>query len=276
MMNLPQGIVPSHAECLQHRPDGTFPFFVQRWGKSQMKVTSFFVVSLFTLAWSILSSQALASGLLATHTTGNDLSYPQCHIGNYPNQAFGIVGVTGGKAFTQNACLAQEFAWATRLSHSASLYINLNAPIGPTASQGMTGPYGHCPPNEPLCQAENYGYNAAQAAFDYARGQQVSSSMWWLDIETANSWASTPSLNRGTIQGAVRFLTAQGGITVGIYSVPSMWSSITGDYSNQLPVWTVASSVSPITSCSSTSGFTGGTVSLVQYSANGFDTDYAC
>jgi hypothetical protein len=154
--------------------------------------------------------------------------------------------------------------------------MNLNSPIGSTASEGMTGPYGHCRKADKRCQAENYGYNAAQYASRYAASQGAFSSMWWLDIEKANSWSSSPSLNRGTINGAVKFFKDRG-IAVGVYSVPSMWSSITGNYKNNLPVWLATSSMTPAPYCSSISGFTGGAVYLVQYaSSSSFDSDHAC
>ena len=245
-----------------------------------MKTTRFFprllAVALFAVAWIVLSSNALAYGVYPSHTTGNDVSYPQCSTSNDPQNAFGIVGVAGGRAFTYNPGLSQEFAWAQTLANPPSLYMNLNAPIGLTASQGMTGPYGNCAKRDHLCQAENYGYNAAQNAFNYAASQSVSSPMWWLDVESANTWSSNTSLNQGTINGAAKFFSDHGGMAVGIYSTPNMWSSITGGYINQLPVWLPGSSLSPATYCSSNYSFTGGTVYLVQYPSNGFDADYAC
>jgi hypothetical protein len=233
-----------------------------------------FAVLLFAVAWIVLGSHTLA--YYTSNRTGNDVSYPQCSTSNFPQNAFGIVGVTGGRAFTDNSCLSKEFAWASTLPNPPSVYMNLNAPLGPTASEGMTGPYGNCAKKDKLCQAENYGYNAAQYAFDYAAEQDVLSPMWWLDIETANSWSSDTSLNQRTIDGAVQFFADKGEILVGIYSTPRMWSSITGNYKNHLPVWLPAGSMPPETYCSSSYSFTGGTVYLVQYPSNGFDTNYAC
>jgi hypothetical protein len=230
---------------------------------------------LFTVTWIALSSTALADGTYPSAATGNDISFPQCGTSSYPSNTFGIVGVGGGRAFTHNPCLAQEFTWAQGLSTRASLYMNLNAPADSTASNGMTGAYGHCSQKNKRCQAKNYGYNAAQDAFNYATSQNVSSSLWWLDIETANFWASETSLNQATIKGAVRFLSSQG-ISVGVYSTQSMWSSITGGYTNGLPAWVAIDTTNPSDYCSSTYAFTGGAVYLVQYSYNDFDTDYAC
>jgi hypothetical protein len=228
-----------------------------------------------------MTTTVLAAGVYSSGTSGNDVSYPQCSssTSSFPRNSFGIVGVTGGRAFTDNACLATEFPWASTLSSTpASLTMNLNSPIGSTASSGMTGPYGTCAKKDKLCQAENYGYNAAQAADTYARQQGASALEWWLDIETGNSWSSSFTLNQGTINGAAFFFTSNR-MAVGIYSTPSMWKSITGGYQNaQLPVWLATTATTPSTFCSLSYSFTGGQVYLVQY-ANALvsvDSDYAC
>jgi len=270
--------VLSRSECSRKSSGGTRPFFVQRLWKHKMKTTCFFhllfAVLLFAVVWIALSGHTLA--YYTSSRTGNDISYPQCGTSNLPQNAFGIVGITGGRAFTGNPCLSKEFAWASNLPNPPSVYMNLNAPIGPTASEGMSGPYGNCAKEDGLCQAKNYGYNAAQYAFSYAADQDVLSPMWWLDIEVANSWSSDTSLNQRTIDGAVRFFAEQEEIAVGIYSTPSMWSSITENYRNHLPAWFPAGSMPPETYCSSKYSFTGGPVYLVQYISNGFDTNYAC
>lgn len=246
-----------------------------------MKITLFLRFLFATLfpafAWVTLSSYTLANGIYSSGTTGNDISYPECSTSNFlQNAAFGIVGATGGRAFTDNPCLSREFTWASSLVTPPSLYMNLNSPIGPTASEGITGPYDNCARKDKVCQAENYGYNAAQDASLYAANQGVSPSMWWLDIESTNSWSSSSSLNQETINGAVQFFKDQNE-SIGIYSTPSMWSSITGGYQNNLPVWIATGSTDPTPYCSSTSAFTGGIVHLVQYAADSsLDTDYAC
>jgi hypothetical protein len=245
-----------------------------------MKVTLFFrfffgACSLM-IVWIIVSSNTLAKGIYQANTGGNDISYPQCGTNNYPQNAFDIVGVSDGKAFTDNPCLAEEFAKAKTRPHPTTLYMNLNAPIGPTAHKGMIGPYGHCTRGDMLCQAKNYGYNAARHAFHYATKQGASAPMWWLDIEFANSWSANPLINRGTINGAVKFFTNRH-IPVGIYSTPFVWSSITEGYRNNLPVWFATVATVPAPYCSAGYGFTGGVVYMVQYaSGGGIDTDYAC
>jgi hypothetical protein len=246
-----------------------------------MKTKRFFYLLLafflFAFTLMLLPTNVLAYGIYKGGTTGNDISWPQCGTSSFPQNSFGIVGVTGGRAFTENPCLSQEFVWAHGLSTPASLYMNLNSPIGSTASRGKTGPYGNCKKSDKLCQAENYGYNAAQYAYTYAQQQGASSSQWWLDIETANSWSSSTTLNQGTINGAAKFFSDKS-IKLGVYSSQSMWNSITGGYQNGLPVWLATTATTPATYCSSTYSFTGGQMYLVQYSnsATSIDSDYAC
>lgn len=225
----------------------------------------------------VMTATVLAAGIYTTGTNGNDISWPQCGTSSFPQNSFGIVGVTGGKAFTNNSCLKSEFGWASGLSTPASLYINLNSPIGPTASKGDTGPYGTCAKSDKLCHAENYGYNAAQAAFTYAQQQGATATQWWLDIETGNSWSSSTTLNRGTINGAAKFF-ADSGLALGVYSTQGMWNSITGGYQNGLAVWFATTSSLPATYCTAAYSFTGGTMTLIQYSnpAVSVDSDYAC
>lgn len=233
------------------------------------------LVVLFLLLFTLfeLSEQTLAYGIYTGDTYGNDFSYPQCNLISFPQQTFNIVGVTSGRAFQHNQCFNSEYLWTTGLATTGSVYMNLNAPIGTTASKGMTGPFGNCSKSDKICQSKNYGYNAAQDAYSYALGQGA---MWWLDIETFNSWSSNAGLNRNVIDGAVRFFTDKG-IPVGIYSTPNMWNKITGNYQNKLPTWTATTNYGPYDSCLAVS-FTGGQTYLVQYRnpTITIDSDYAC
>jgi hypothetical protein len=272
-------VVLSRSECSRRSADGGSSFFVPRLWKRKKKTIRFFhlpaAVLLCAVVWPVLGGgHALA--YYTSNRTGNDISYPQCGTSALPQNAFGVIGVTDGRAFTSNACLSSEVAWASKLfGDPPSLYMNINAPIGPTGVKGETGPYGNCVDGALACLAENYGYKAAQYAFNYAASQNISSSMWWLDVEWDNSWAYSTYLNRVTIDGAVHFFSTQG-LTVGIYSTSRMWRSITGGYINNLPSWFPIASMPPSIYCSTSYSFTGGPVYLVQYSSGGLDTDYAC
>lgn len=98
--------------------------------------------------------------------------------------------------------------------------------------------------------------------------------MWWLDIETGNSWSSNIQINDATIKGATDYLTQQGE-TVGIYSSSSMWDSIAGSsfvLSTSTPNWISISD--PYHTCTP---FTSrGQAWLLQSANGGFDYDTAC
>lgn len=242
------------------------------------------------LAIAFLATPVLATSMLPANSYGYDISYPDT---SYPGTTFGgqtlkfgIVGVTGGKAFTQNSKLSAEYNSVVTVNHlAASFYMNLNYPVGTTASNGMTGPKGNCSNGDKACQAYNYGYNASANAFGYASttigAGAAASGPWWLDIETANSWSGKTSLNDTVIQGALDYFKGSN-IAIGIYSSPSMWRSIAGSWAPGVPEWFAGpSGVDPSKLpgyCNTAANFTGGAVAVVQSynSSFGHDLDYAC
>jgi hypothetical protein len=225
-----------------------------------------------------LAPDAGAYGIYTSGTTGYDISFPQCD-GAYPTLSaypFGVVGVTSGHAFRNNPCFATEYAWAAHTLSPEAVYLNLNEDIGTTALYGDIGPYGTCGPDT-ACHALNYGYNAASSAYTYAaQVRTFVATMWWLDIETANSWSETDlSLNQDVITGALRFLQVERHFAVGIYSTASMWQEITGSWQVGLPTW-IGGGTKGGAKARCGTGFTGGPIYLVQYADGDYDGDYAC
>ncbi|MDA0366681.1 MAG: hypothetical protein O3B31_09700 [Chloroflexi bacterium] len=217
-----------------------------------------------------------AADLFPPGTTGYDRSFPACGLpppdGPY---AFAIIGATGGRAFTHNACLAEQHAVAAASGYQPALYMNLKSPIGSNADQALTGPRGTCQPADAECLAYNFGYKTAQHAVAYATSQQAIASSWWLDVETTSSWSADPATNAVLIGGAIDYLQAQG-VVVGIYSAQNQWAQIAGDYRPGLPVWLSAAldAATAPTYCPRTFG--GGEVVLVQYFVGEHDLNYAC
>lgn len=170
--------------------------------------------------------------------TGIDVSYPQCRSGlPTPPISFAIIGVTGGKAFKHNPCLATEYSWATKAQVPISFYINTNFPYGTHEENEMSGPQGRCQDKDLKCQAYNYGWNTAADAKAYADSLHLSSKIWWIDIETNNHWEYDSKLNIEVIKGALNFFT-KSQLTIGIYTAPRMWAAIVGeDYNPQTPIW---------------------------------------
>lgn len=241
------------------------------------------------------------SSAAASSSVGFDISYPQCG-GSFPSGgAFGIVGVNDGLPFSANPCLGQganpsELQWA---GPNASLYANTADP-GPALSSHW--PNGQATPKQcntsanpgsdtPECHYD-YGWNAAQDSYQDAVNAYVSlgwaaagatrtpvANSWWLDVETANSWTSTASLNVQALQGEADYLSSVGASSVGFYSSPTAWQTITNATAvfSGFPSWVAgASSLTDAQSRCGNPGFTGGSTSLAQFVSGGFDNDYSC
>ena len=234
------------------------------------------VLIVAALAWSVAPGVARAADLFPPGTTGYDRSWPDCTAPLPPPHRFGIVGVTGGKAFNENPCLAEEFAWAAASGHQPSLYMNLKSPVGTNADEALSGPRGVCRPGDEACRAYNFGYKAAQHALAYAASQQATgAASWWLDIETMSSWSADTAMNAIVIGAAIDSLRAQGQ-TVGIYSSQSQWVEIAGAYAPGGPIWVSAAPDAAAAPGYCTHTFGGGEVLLVQYIVGIYDANYAC
>jgi hypothetical protein len=231
----------------------------------------------------------------AATPTGNDISYPQCGR-TYPSgQAFGVVGVNGGKASNFNSCFASEWSWAQtstgRTSQPpAQLYINTGNPGDVLAQYNVTDwptssvpadPYGPCAgtwTDDRACSWQ-YGYDRASADI---RVVGSSTGKWWLDIETANSWTSDAAKNQASLEGMVYALETAGA-SVGIYASSGSWSSLFGPVAASstlysLPEWRPgAKTLAKAQSNCSLAPFEGnGTVEITQYVSTNLDYDYSC
>lgn len=161
-------------------------------------------------------------------TTGYDVSYPNCSTVPPTGQSFGIVGVNGGRPFTTNSCFAAEYSTAAGTG-AVSMYINtaysgaykknIKATCQSLVSgTGLSGSY---------AQAWEIGCSEAATSLSDVAGRTAV--MWWLDVETGNSWSSSNlSLNQDAIRGAADGLKAGGASLVGVYSTASSWRTITG------------------------------------------------
>lgn len=254
---------------------------------------------------------------------GNDVSWPQCGKTLPSDHAFGIVGVNGGLATTTNPCLAEQLLWAARATGLTSqpkiqLYVNTANPgevleqygvtSWPTSNTDPAGntapnPYGECTTtagayngytNDLACSWQ-YGWNravediprftaAAQAAgIDPAPAAYV----WWLDVETENSWQASSTdykaKNAATLEGMTAYFQSVG-IKAGLYSTGTQWSQIVGTNIGKtgnlagLDNWRAgARNLSGAKSNCKLAPLTpGGKVTLTQYVSGGLDYDYSC
>lgn len=233
------------------------------------KLASLFTAFVMFLVW---SGQAAAQGVYISGTTGIDVGFPNCSA-KISNVSFGIVGVTGGKGFNPNSCLASEASHFSNLS----LYVNTGYPGQSYGLNYQNWPKA-CAGDDLNCLAYNYGYNGGQYAVNYAKAQGVWSTVWWEDVETMNSWTGDVIQNQNSLQGEYDALVSAGVSTVGVYSTTAQWTTITGGWKNLWPSWgatTWRTAKQAATYCTGHE-FTGGPSYLMQFTGRTLDQDYAC
>lgn len=182
---------------------------------------------------------------------GYDVSHPQCDTPLPTDHDFGVVGVNGGVATAVNPCLADQLVWAAAASgdvegHPAlQVYVNTADPghlqdLISTWPRGGDTPYGPCTGlNDPAC---SWVYGQTRASVDIhgfllpaaqAAGVDVvpADLVWWLDVETENTWQSGSAAalanNRAALEGMTDYL-ASTGARVGLYSTGLQWQQIVG------------------------------------------------
>jgi hypothetical protein len=227
---------------------------------------------------------------------GNDVSWPQCS-GDLPESpAFAIVGVNNGLANTTNPCLHQQLDWADDSAGGTgqprlALYVNtanpgLRGSWWPTnneyGGEVVANPYGTCQGQDDAACAYMYGY---AKAFDDAYLRTISEPgtyLWWLDVETGNSWSGDRNANRADLEGMADFFHSIGA-RVGIYSSARQWGQIVGEVGSasslySLPSWLAGARTAgeAASMCSAAPLTAGGRVVLTQFVADGFDHDHSC
>ena len=302
------GVLLAHAQFAQDRPDvaGTFgraDWLASGWSASVStdtllpgpNVLSVYAHSPAKGWWYTqvtIQVDPLATRRPLITNEGFDISFPQCGGPEPPAAAFGVLGVTGGRAFTGNPCLARQYVWAQTAGSGsqprASFYMNTGNP-GPEVSThwppvgtAMPKP---CDGSATAACAFDYGWLAAQDAYARARsvaGDGASLAPWWLDVEVANSWSADRASNAAALQGAVAFLRSVNVPAIGIYTAPADWTEIVGEAaasSSQLvdlPNWRPGATnrADAPRWCSRT--VTGGKVLFVQYTNGAFDANLPC
>jgi hypothetical protein len=206
--------------------------------------------------------------------TGYDISWPQCGRANPAADSLAVVGVTGGMpdveatdparhSHDHNPCLGAQWQWAQRNTLSPMVYVNTaNPPINHTAQDAYA-----------------YGFSTALNAYTYATQTGVEAAIWWLDVETGNSWAADQDANFASIRGAFDALHLEG-VTVGIYCTAYQWHVIAGSYVlPSAPIW-LAGPIDrshALSACTDPAQrFVGGISWLVQYPRPPFDGDVSC
>ncbi|WP_427005733.1 hypothetical protein [Pseudarthrobacter sp. H2] len=246
------------------------------------------------------SGPATAAHSRSSDPVGIDVSWPQCGKTLPKQPAFAIVGVNNGLANTTNPCLASELAWANTAKSPAvtsqprvALYVNtanpgLQGSWWPTSNTyggaAVANPYGTCTSAAQDFKACSYMYGYAKA-YDDANLRGVSSPasyLWWLDVETGNTWQSDKAANVADLEGMTAYFGSIGA-PVGLYSTGFQWGQIAGSVPSSsplagLPSWLAgAQSLSGAKSNCSLPGLTPRSiVAVTQYPSGGLDYNFAC
>jgi hypothetical protein len=202
-----------------------------------------------------------------------DVSWPNCKSTPATNFQQGIIGVTDGLDFRPNPCLTKESTWFGRYA----LYMNTGYPGLSYGKKYMTSPR-HCSATDKECLAYNYGFAASQYGVRIAAQDGVYTDLWWLDVETDNSWTTNHLVNRASLEGAIAGIQKSSLFArVGIYSTPTEWATITGKWHNGLPAWlgTGLLSANGAESECQAHVFTGGSMWLSQYTKH-LDSNVTC
>ena len=270
-------------------------------------LASFLVVAVIVPATALGAAAKNNSGTVSNSLLGNDISYPQCNKSWPKNQAFGIIGVNGGLATNTNPCLKDQLVWANRSTGVTSqekiqVYINTANPGGLGTSSwpnwgNSDNPYGVCDGSDNNACAWQYGWNRANenvnirfipAATQAKINSDPSKYIWWLDVETLNTWkadtntANTQS-NSAVLEGMTSYLKSINA-RVGLYSTAYQWGKIVGDSvksdSNLIGLinWRPggANLNTAKQACTSQPLTSGGQIVLTQYIYKNLDYDYSC
>ena len=154
---------------------------------------------------------------------GFDVSHPQCGSALPAGGGYGIVGIARGRVLTANPCLKTQLAWANDKPGHA-VYVNT----------------GYSGTGDPVA----YGRAAVDHAISAEHAVGHGTSVWWLDVETINTWAGTQQEN-ATVLDAMAARLQGLGVRVGIYSTPAMWEEIAGAWEPGLPIWYATGPATP-------------------------------
>jgi len=157
------------------------------------------------------AAAAVTPGAPPSGFSGHDISWPQCGSAYPALGGFGIVGVTNGRAWSANPCLASEYQWAGGYPRTPDLYMNTANPA-PSSSyywptSGAQDPalcQDATSTTDPGC-AYDYGWHTAANALSTATSALGGppQGIWWLDVETGNTWNGDASSNAADLQGSI-------------------------------------------------------------------------
>ena len=227
---------------------------------------------------------------------GADISWPNCPTGmGVPGRRtkglplptakaqYIVIGLTNGRAFTRNPCLAQHLEVARTRDLPVSAYTMLSYPnAAERAAHGTSGPFGTATYPDRIA---NVGYAQAAFALDTMAAAGFPSPFVWIDVEprAERRWSRVVANNQALIRGALQAATDRG-IGSGIYTYALAWRQITGGMILDVPLWAPGHSRArtfsgrmrqTVESCARV-GFTGGPLVLTQWVWRNRDHNVTC
>lgn len=258
------------------------------------------------MACGVAAAVALPGTAWADTSVGYDVSHPQCDTDLPRERAFAVVGVNGGLSTRANPCLQEQLTWAWESSGEvagqprAQLYLNTANPGQlldevTTWPTGGSTPYGACDGTNSTACSWEYGWERAENSVlsfftPAARAARVDSQpsryVWWLDVETMNTWqygsAEANARNRATLEGMASYLLSRDA-EVGIYSTGRQWGQIVGAVGDdsvlaELDSWLAGSVTADQAeaACDDDPLVPDGEVVLSQYVRDEWDRNVAC
>lgn len=206
--------------------------------------------------------------------------------------------------------MASQLSWASAAKTGSNqpkvqLYVNTANPAEDSAYSWASwpktstpeNPYGNCSgerTNNEACSWQ-YGWNRSAETERYFMEQaqvagistDTSKYVWWLDVETMNSWQSSNNdaliRNTAAIEGFAAYYQSKYA-KVGLYSTGYQWGVITGNNIGEnsnlrgLANWRPSGSTltNAISNCKVAPLTTDGYISLTQYVQGGIDKNHSC
>jgi hypothetical protein len=216
---------------------------------------------------------------------GQDVSWPQCPAGRggyglpmpAAGAAFVIVGLTGGRGFTTNPCVAGQAWWAKTHGVRTAAYL---VPTYPTRTQlrrwGAAGP---ARATSLEGRVYNVGWAQAGDAIGVLRRSGLRATAVWIDVEANRKrpWSPDTAANTALVRGVAAAIR-RARLQPGLYTNSSSWTTYTDGARLGLPEWRT---VGPrprgqaLAACG-TASLNGGRVLLVQHWTNIADHDVLC
>jgi hypothetical protein len=188
-----------------------------------------------------------------------------------------VVGLTAGRGFTANPCVASQAWWAKTRGVRTAAYL---FPTYPTRAQlrrwGAAGP---ARTTSLEGRVYNVGWAEAADAIGVLRRSGLRAKAVWIDVEANRKrpWSSDTGANTALVRGVAAAIR-RAGLQPGLYTNRSSWTTYTDGARLGLPEWRTVGPrgrAEAVAACSAGS-LNGGRVLMVQHWTNTADYDVLC